>query len=206
MIKIVGDTHGKITKYVNIVKDCDHSIQIGDLGFDYSGLSVLDPVKHRVIGGNHDNYTNHGPGEPFHMQTKHFLGDYGVYEVDGRSIFFVRGGHSIDKKYRTEGVDWWPEEQITYKLGVDAILSYTKADCPIMLAHECPVSAIDYISGLKTYDGELIRPSFTAHLLQAMFDIRQPDIFIHGHHHVDKTYHIGKTKFICLNELSHIDI
>jgi len=42
---------------------------------------------------------------------------------DGRTALFIGGGDSIDKHLRTEGIDWWREELITYK---DMIEKYPK--------------------------------------------------------------------------------
>ena len=37
-----------------------------------------------------------------------------VLELDGRRIAFLGGGNSIiDRAVRRNGVDWWPEEQVT---------------------------------------------------------------------------------------------
>ena len=56
-LRLIGDIHGKYDHYLNLVKDCQYTLQVGDLGFDYEPIFHLDPEKHRFIGGNHDNYT-----------------------------------------------------------------------------------------------------------------------------------------------------
>jgi predicted phosphodiesterase len=42
--------------------------------------------------------------------------------------------------------------------------------------------------------------------LQAMFEIHQPEVWLFGHWHINKVQKIGATNFICLAELSFIDI
>lgn len=34
-----------------------------------------------------------------------------IYTINGQKIFVMGGGLSWDKKYRKEGISWWPEEQ-----------------------------------------------------------------------------------------------
>ena len=68
-MRFIGDVHGKWKKYKRIIKDCDASIQVGDLGLGFvrkhgwsAGQIYSNPphyamVKgdHKFIRGNHDN-------------------------------------------------------------------------------------------------------------------------------------------------------
>jgi predicted phosphodiesterase len=204
-LRILGDVHGKIDEYISLASQAEYSIQLGDLGFSYEKLKSLDSTKHRCIGGNHDNY-EFLDGR-FFYQTPHFLGDYGTHSVSGiTDIFFLRGGYSIDRNQRTEGVDWWPKEQISYADGTKALEEYIKAKPKIMLSHECPAFIVDMIAGFKTWDGKPIRPSMTAYLLEQMFEEHKPAIHIFGHHHKFFNMIIEGTQFICLPELDYLDI
>lgn len=203
MIRFIGDVHGEYSLYLDTVKDVPYSVQIGDFGFNYNCLNKLDPSCHKVIAGNHDNYSE-VDGKFIH-QSPHFLGDFGVCELDSVSFFFVRGGRSIDFRWRKEGRDWWPHEELTYTEGLQAIDLYQKTKPDFVVSHECPAEVISQISNLTHYDGELLVPGSTAELLQQMFDIHQPKLWIFGHHHKDKSFTVKGTNFLCLGELSYFD-
>lgn len=203
-LRIIGDVHGKIPAYIKLAEEAENSIQLGDLGFDYSGINCLNPKNHRVLGGNHDNYEY--DGKNFILQTDHFLGDFGTHSVpDIGDFFFVRGASSIDKKNRTHGIDWWPHEEMEYRTMMFAFEEYSKVKPKIVLSHECPIFIIEMISGYKTWDGMPIFPSMTAKLLESMFDEHKPELWIFGHHHKHFDMSIEGTRFICLPELACFD-
>ncbi len=208
MVRIVGDCHGKIRQYINLVKNCECSIQVGDMGFDYKELHELDPSKHKVIAGNHDSYATLTPGDgKFIMQTEHFLGDFGVYAVpEYREIFFIRGGRSIDYKYRTLGIDLFHEEELNLAQSYEAFELYKKTEPRVVISHECPTSIIGFVSPNGRWEGKPIVPSNTANLLQHMLDSFKPLLWIFGHHHRHLNVMVGRTNFICLPELGFIDL
>ena len=190
---IIGDTHGAISVYekiLNIHKDYD-SIHVGDFGFKYHHnwhLTNIDSNKHKVNFGNHDDYT--------FLDKPHSLGNYGMYSED---IMTVRGAYSIDKWCRTEGIDWWSNEQLNYIEMQEAIDLYTLNKPKIMITHDCPQEVRDYMFRIKD-------KSLTSNGLQSMFEIHQPDIWIFGHHHKDRVETINGTKFICLGECKYLTL
>lgn len=204
MIRLISDVHGKTSEYLKLLQGVDFSIQLGDLGFDYEFLNVLDPNKHRVLGGNHDNYAEENG--IFIKQTPHFLGDFGVHTVGEKSFFYVRGGRSIDLRYRVEGRDWWRGEEIKYKQAFECIEFYSKVKPDYVISHECPASIIKPVFGEKLWDGELIKPSMTANLLQLLFDVHQPTHWFFAHHHKNIDQTINGTRFICMEELGFTDL
>ncbi len=134
-IRIIGDVHGRIAapplrkernvrdlfpgspyrarserkrNYLQLVEQAKYSVQIGDLGFDYSSLADVDPAFHFAIAGNHDNLRN---------LTPHFLGEFGFHSIPlpraTFDFFFLRGAQSIDADRRDEGVNWWPDEELS---------------------------------------------------------------------------------------------
>ena len=205
MVRIVGDVHGKIDEYIELVKDSDSSIQIGDMGFNYSKLAALDSAKHKVFGGNHDNYLK-VDGEYIH-QTPHFLGNFGPLPNE---MFYIRGGLSIEKKWRTEGFDWFPDEELNYSQSLECLELYATVKPKVVLSHECPQSII---SMFTMYSDEMTMhrfgcklPSHTSLLLEQLLYIHRPELWVFGHYHMDRTIRIEETKFQCLNELSYLDI
>jgi Icc-related predicted phosphoesterase len=114
-------------------------------------------------------------------------------------IMTVRGAYSIDQSVRIEGVNWWRNEEISYKKMEEIIKFYEGMKPKIMTTHECPQSIRDYLFGIK-------ERSITSMALETMFQIHQPDLWIFGHHHISKNEIINGTKFICLEELQFFKI
>lgn len=208
LVRIVGDVHGKIPEYVNKVKDVSHSVQIGDMGFNYYELSALDPANHRFFGGNHENYY-------IYNDVSHCLGDFGTTTVGDLEFTFIRGEFSIDKASRVKHEDmsmgkiWWKEEELTFDQRKSAYNMYTKAQPKIMLSHGCPneiALKIGKPSSLRYFGFD--PNTFTTDtqtLLQKCFDTHKPDVWIFGHFHMSKDFVYKGTRFICLNELEYKD-
>jgi DNA repair exonuclease SbcCD nuclease subunit len=203
-LRIIGDIHGRDKKHIRFASPATYSIQVGDLNFRYDSLARLDPAFHKVIAGNHDNYTVQDG--KFVKQTPHFLGDYGIHKIDGiTDIFFVRGGRSIDKEDRTEGRDWWPDEQLNYHTACAALDLYKELKPDVVISHECPEQIIDSVVSFNTYRGEILRPSMTAVLLGMMFEYHQPKHWFFGHFHVSWNGNVNGTNFRCLNGALPVD-
>lgn len=205
-LRLIGDVHGHYDQYVTLAKAADRTIQLGDLGFDYDCLKELDPERHKVLAGNHDNYDNWGTSGFIHMRTGHWLGDFGVYEVpDFGPIFFVRGGYSIDWQYRVEGRTWWKDEELAYEKMQEALQLYIDTKPEFVISHECPGSIVDPIFGQKIWDGVLLKPSMTAKLLDQMWSNHSPKWWLFGHHHREEFVELNSTKFRCIPELGFVD-
>lgn len=206
-LRVIGDVHGKIGGYLTLALGARASIQVGDLGFDYTRIRTvpeLNPKVHRVLGGNHDNYEQ-WDGK-FANQTAHFLGDSGMVEVWGvGDIFFTRGGRSVDRSMRFQGLDWWPEEELNYHQALKALQQYKAMRPRIVVTHECPADIIEPTFGAFEWGGQLVQPSYTAKLLQRMFDLHKPELWVFGHFHKDVHVKIDGTQFVCLNELSYLN-
>lgn len=200
---IVGDVHGRTTDYYNLVKDSKYSLQIGDMGYasDYKILSLLNPDNHKVVAGNHESYDIIESGV-----YPHFLGDFGELKHGGLdSAYYIRGGRSIDWMYRTLGVDYFEQEELTYQQGYSCLEDYQRVKPRIVFSHECPTSVIDIFPKRK-WDGQWLRPSMTAHLLQALLDVHEPELWVFGHFHISKNEKIGNCTFICLQELETLNL
>lgn len=194
-ITVIGDAHGYYDRYVKMARKRDYTVQIGDLGFKYGCLENLDPERHKVIGGNHDNY-------PSLVEWPHYLGDYGMASLGGVDFFFYRGAYSIDRQYRTIGVDWWEEEQLKVEDFMKAREVYREAKPDIVLTHDCPeIIALTLLS-----PGAQIYQNTTGWALQELFQIHQPKMWIHGHWHLSRRTLREGTEFICLDELETLDV
>lgn len=198
----IGDVHGKIEEYLNLLErripEDEESLQVGDMGLGFWGVSLphLDP-RHKWFRGNHD--------APEQCRAhENYKGDFG-YDPE-KKLFWLAGAFSIDRAWRTEGVSWWADEELSLEKLHEAFELYIKVKPEVVVSHECPTIAAEYM--LR----DLIGPYFqakrdcansrTARAMQEMFDVHQPKYWVFGHYHVDKTFELKGTEFRCVAELS----
>ena len=196
ILRLIGDVHGKYKQYLNLIKNVDYSIALGDIGFDYRPLKNVDHQYHRCLLGNHDNYD-------IAEQYPIFLANSGTVTIGGKSIFYIRGGRSVDRAYRIEHISWWREEELSFNQSNNAIELYKYAQPKFVISHECPTSILPYV--LKKDSRWNVAPSSTANLLEQCYQLWQPDVWVFAHHHISWSQQIDKTRFICLDELETRD-
>jgi predicted phosphodiesterase len=224
-IRIIGDVHGCINNcarlpekpsYIKIcqdLSDVDYSIQLGDMGFDYSELpKFLCPSQHMFFSGNHDNFDQY-------YKCKHALGDFGYmmlqssYE-ESADFFFVRGSYSIDKKYRLDleknlGVkSWWEEEELTDDKMKQCFNNYQMIKPKVVLSHDCPSIVSSMIGNPDILTAFGLNPNFVARtqsFLQKLFNIHQPKLWLFGHYHKNWEVELKGTHFMCVGERDYID-
>lgn len=188
MIRFIGDTHAKWEAYLPLTEGVD-SVQVGDFGAGFREIPALSP-RARFIRGNHDNpevCRNH----------PNWIPD-GTLE---NGIMYIGGAYSIDRAWRTVGVDWWEDEEIAYTEW-DAIISKVEQEKPrVIVTHDCPNSVVSTL-----FPQALPIVSKTQQALDVVFGVHKPDLFIFGHWHYDRNKVINGTRFICLNELHYVDV
>lgn len=136
MIYVTGDTHGELdihklnTANFNqkeLTKE-DYVVVLGDFGLVWNNNNEdkywLDWLNRKnftmlFVDGNHENfellnkYTVDiwcgGKVQKLRESVIHLMRGQ-VFSINGYKIFTMGGAASIDKKSRTEGVDWWAEE------------------------------------------------------------------------------------------------
>ncbi len=206
--RFIGDTHG--LKYElglvlgNIPDDVTSVIQVGDMGVgfgqgDYwheSLEDMLQAVNGRFLRGNHDN-----PAQCKEMRT---------WIQDGRienDVMFIGGAWSIDHQWRTMGVDLWEDEELSMHQFYGLISVYDKVRPRVMITHDCPLSVSNklFIEKGKSFSKAQYRTR-TGSALEEMFNIHKPELWLMGHWHCDTDEVIDGTRFICLNELSYVDV
>lgn len=206
-VRLIGDVHGKFKPYRNLIRDVPFSIQVGDMGVGFMGwrggelrpltnppYDAMSEGRHLFIRGNHDN-------PEVCKRQKFWIPDGTV--VDG--IYCLGGAVSIDRAYRTEGLDWWPDEELSYAELDRMIDDYAAIKPEIVVTHDCPASVANEILAAfnmrKIEDG-----SRTREALERMLAIHQPRLWVFGHWHVSLRFQRGRTMFQCLNELEHVDV
>jgi len=206
-IHLLGDVHGHINQYNNLISRLAYSVQIGDMGFDYSKIKPNE--RHVWFGGNHECYytiNNHANN----------LGDYGLKTLNGVTFYFVRGAFSIDKEYRLAGQrkngvkTWWENEELSKEEFEEVVKDYYEKKPNIVLTHDCPDSVSRIIGNPEILRGFGFDPdtfnTITQTYLEKCFIIHQPKLWVFGHYHKHFDQVIGGTRFICLPELKYITI
>ena len=206
LTRLIGDIHGHWHEYHQLTKDIEYpSIQLGDFGIGFNGNQWEERVveyhtsgQHRFIRGNHDHPTTCKVAMPGYIQD-------GTIE---NGVMFIGGARSFDWQCRTEGVDWWRDEELTYRELDTLISKYEEVKPRVMITHDCPTLAAYYmfIKEGNAVAGSNLQLTRTAEALQAMFELHQPENWYFGHWHETKTMKINGTTFQCLGIDYHKDV
>ena len=205
-IRFIGDVHGKFKGYRKRIRNVDYSVQIGDMGIGFKErrgdeiVALANPPfdsmskgKHWFIRGNHDN--------PESCRRHPFWIPDGSY-IDG--VFYLGGALSVDKHRRIEGLSWWADEECSITELYALVDKYIELRPKIVVTHDCPSSIADMIMGHDKAKQQ--KPSVTRYALESMFHAHQPELWVFGHWHKTLTIEEQGTTFVCLGELSYMDV
>ncbi len=212
-LRIIGDIHGEYKDYLQLIKDCKYSVQVGDFGFQYDILNEVDSNYHKINLGNHDNYD-------ICYSWPHILKPFGINKIGSVEFFNVRGGFSIDWKmridhyYKTGRVCYWPKEQLNPIECKQALDEYKKSKPEIIISHSCPKQVADKIGNSQVLRNWGYNPktftTTTQELLQLMYNDYQPRLWLFGHFHLNRRITFKKngneTNFICIDSQQYIDL
>ena len=211
-IAIAGDWHGNTKYTLRAVdyaydNDADIILHVGDFGFQFED-DFMQPLNARLkdrkleiwtVQGNHDNpyILNAAPRlEDGSIQLKsnifHLPRNY-RWNWNDVSFLALGGAASVDRTWRTAGVDWWPEEVISMQEAEQAIQD---GHADVMICHDAPagpkIRAIE--NNPMGWPAHAIREA-EAHrdLLRVVFDYVRPKFSFHGHYHTnEKILLVGK--------------
>lgn len=206
--RLIGDIHGRIYDYqaYSIHSFDGPTIQVGDFGVGFAGPYWHENVaswqkdnpQHRFIRGNHD--------DPARCKTMP------GYITDGRvegHTMFIGGAWSIDHAWRTEGINWWKDEELSYGQFEQLIDIYSVVRPRVMITHDCPtLAAVELFQKRGLLIGgssAKLENTRTASAFQTMYSIHQPAFWFFGHWHHTVHQKIGNTHFQCIGELDYID-
>lgn len=183
----------------NHVTDIYH---VGDFGFwpDAGGQEFLQVIDAKlnamgsnllVTPGNHDDYAfiNSLPVDEdglLRVTDRIAVFPRGHrWAVDGVSFVSLGGAPSIDFETRTEGMNWWREERITYG---DVMRTASGGSADVMVAHDAPygVNALSFTSkedSSKHSPEALQYCAESRHMMTHAVDAVRPKVFFHGHYH-----------------------
>jgi hypothetical protein len=196
---VLADTHGKVNDFT-IYNDSKHKniFHLGDIGLGFrEDLNEDMPFGNvKFIRGNHDN--------PFvALRHPNYLGDYGY--IEKLDLFYVSGAASVswDRAHRTEGLDWWPEEELSYSQAEKAFELYKEKKPSLVISHDAPV---EVPLKMRFLTPDRTEPSITNQLLQFMFETHQPKKWAFGHWHISRRVVIKGTIFHCVGENGRLSL
>jgi hypothetical protein len=221
ILRIIGDVHGQIDPsnlltrharpYLEGIAETAYSVQVGDMGDaeTYDQLAArVDAGRHRFFPGNHDHYDRLPP---------HSLGDFGAVCWGGVSFFFVRGAASSDRDKlmrlgRQVGKTlWFEQEELTDEQMRVSELDYVRSRPAIVLSHDGPTEiarfAWQHARRLAPPNPDArFHPSRTNVFLARLLAQHAPRLWVFAHHHRDWRYEENGTRFVCVGELSFVDV
>jgi len=198
-------------------------LQLGDFGYwpKFSGTTALGktivdrdglPTKQRTlwfqdgiktngtkihfVDGNHeDHWSLNDLNGPMVSKDVFYMKRGSVWTLpDGRNILCMGGARSIDQQYRTESVDWFREETISYNDIAD-IPDIPDVPIDIVLSHTCPTEFLPFI--LPNDYRKLNDPCYEA--LSHILNRFNPKLWYFAHFHHYKTGFTKGCKWIALN-------
>ena len=152
-VAVCGDWHGNVgwlrmlTRALpRLAPDVTTVVQLGDWSMDPHETDPLfadagiEAVF--VVVGNHDRFDLIGPLLAAHpgvavrvSEITWILPRPARLSIGGRTVLSLGGATSVDRRWRTAGIDWWPEEAITDEQVAVAIAG---GPADLMLTHESP--------------------------------------------------------------------
>ncbi|MEI2268118.1 metallophosphoesterase [Microbacterium sp. No. 7] len=203
---LLGDVHGNTrwlqralpamrrfdSKLTTVLQlgDWWHDVRAADYWARATGLERIF-----VTLGNHEPYGEvtpllaEHPGHAVRVSEAVWLLPRPFRFIAGGCTFLSLGGAaSADTEYRTEGVDWWVDEEITDPQVNDAISS---GPAEVLLTHESPelnpVAASQRViqnRGAERSDDVAAVTATSRHQVQRVVDATRPRLHAHGHLHV----------------------
>lgn len=210
MIRFIGDIHAHWAGYATVIANVDYTFQVGDFGmgfpgYDFPEFMLKTPGVHRFIRGNHDDPAA-CKKHPWYLGDYGYLAEFGDYKG---GIGYIGGAWTPDFYKRTEGIDWWNDEELEYRALDKAIFMVEALRPKILVTHDCPRELKKKYLGRNRYldnNGDRFRDTRTDNALQVLFERHQPDIWIFGHYHYRFDDRINGTRFICLEKFGVLDI
>lgn len=223
---IFGDAHANWAKATRTIREAiekegpfDQVIQVGDMGFAFPQTKpwrdTFDIPEKKWIDGNHENFAMlnardqpYFGQDPYHVLRwkgwKDFLEEWrymprGTIE-DG--VLYIGGAKTPRWASRQQGVNWWPEEDISYEdeeKTLDAIEAYD-GDIHTVISHDCPTSFVmeSVVQGEEYHDGNR---KFLEHLRK----IVKPKRWFFGHYHVKFVGEYEGCHWRCINRVASLD-
>lgn len=191
----IGDVHNELERYEGIAQEALESLQVGDMGIfnredveTYNSLGIC-PSQHKFIRGNHDN-------PDLCRSLMGYLAD--LTYIEAMDMLVVAGGLSVDAHMRTEGVNYWANEELPWQYLYDAVDMARTLKPKYIVTHECPNFLISRVSTNPLKHNANSRTSMA---LENIAETAPPELWIFGHHHKRVQFKEGPTEYVGLGEL-----
>ena len=192
-IVLIGDPH---LDFETCKKSQHTTLVLGDMVVECEADLSIIPKNIRFFHGNHDNPCIC----PYSPQ---YLGKFGFFED---KIFFASGAASVDKNERIiGGLPYFSDEEMSYTEMVKCAELYEKIKPEIVATHEAPWLLVEILRAAAITRSPR-RASFgkppmsrTQNLLDHMYRLHQPKLWVFGHWHLHLEYTHEKTRFVCLD-------
>lgn len=165
-------------------------------------LNALEamPFTTLFIDGNHENFDRlmrfpvksgyGGKVGVLRPSVLHLRQRGHVYTIDSRKIWCFGGGISVDKNYRKEGRNWWPQEEPSdkeYRYGLSQLQKHNW-EVDFVITHAGPLGAVDAMKlpplresfGDKVYEYDPVSP-YLEHVSRKL----RFNKWFFGHYHMD---------------------
>ena len=230
MIYVTGDTHAIEGKWVQdiepVLSSGDIIIVAGDFGIGFwkgpygDEEAFLDRISGKdytvlFIDGNHENFNkldsypveewNGGKVRKIRHNIIHLMRGE-IYNIEGLSFFTFGGGYSMDKDFRAENVDWWPQEMPLEEETDYAYENLERAGYKVdyIITHTAPDETVYYLSTIRSLKIKgFVQEEFP--LTSFLNKVQMMTEYTHwyfGHLHVDREMWRNQTAiFNCVREL-----
>lgn len=222
-VLLQGDTHGhagEVRAGLSLAQryECELMIILGDYGWgwDWNDYVHRDDFTAKVskavaayeipvwwIDGNHENFDRleavgaFGADAPVEVAPGVTYIPRGTVQTVGETrVLFIGGAYSVDKKYRTPHVSWWPQEEITGAEAdrcldagqVDVVVSHDVCDTGFRAAmrlaledHRDNALELDHL--VWKNDQAFPEAKYNRRTLEGIFESARPRDWYHGHYH-----------------------
>lgn len=227
---LIGDVHGQISQYEEMANECKYSLQVGDLGWWYDGLT-LDYMRHKFIAGNHDDYSveevngidpqdysnpkfiqNGGElttdGQKvwrFTNLPKHFVGHFGSWKIPD-----TKGKTNPDLFFVRGAMSIDDKRRIIGKdlfameemtrMELESAIALYSEKKPDIVVSHTCPTSITANLHLPFSEGCVFRTK-TCQALDAMLSVHRPKLWVFGHFHQSYDETIDGTRFVCVDKM-----
>ncbi|MBT8162548.1 MULTISPECIES: metallophosphoesterase [Arthrobacter] len=208
-LAIFGDWHGDAVWALTAIRSAARegartAIHVGDFGFDWPGAKrgryetklskylVNMGLTLIISGGNHDNWDTIArlavdtDGLATVRPNIRILPRGGRAQIEGLTIGGLGGACSVDYQHRTEGRDWWKNEEPTPE---EAAALVAGGPLDVLITHDAP-AGVPIKGDFQLSDQLAEKANKTRDLLREVVDsLNVPHLFC-GHWHQRRTHEL----------------
>lgn len=230
MTVVIGDVHGRpdiIWEVMQVLPPGSNIICTGEFGHGFyyqycSEEKFYDYIAEQdililFVDGNHEDFSklnslpvsvwNGGKAHIIRHNLIHLMRGE-IYTINEKRIFTFGGGYSLDRERRTEGIDWWPEENIqeTDRQNADNNLAVHNHKVDFCITHTAPIDTVGRLA--YNHPGvikkKVMEEFEITNYLQLVADTTEYSKWYFGHFHVDDD-NLWPNQYALLHEVREIE-